>query len=218
MLVAVVVVFLLLKPDETKKLWPAVIPALAVVHFALPGAIGSFKDAFFPKGGLIAQQSRFEADYNPLLAGGRIRQLKPMLSEASGKPLFGEGYGTRISGFNEPDRNAPILDNQWLNNALDVGFIGLAALGWLMARAVRRLFRASREPSHLDDDWLFAALAASVTSFAVGMFTYDAFSYPQVTLIFWFLLGLSAALLRISGAWPASDTSTPIYPRGRSQP
>ena len=148
MLAAEVIVFLLLKPNETKKLWPALIPAIAVVHFALPGTIGGLKDAFFPKGGLIAQQSRFEADYNPLLAGGRIRLIKPMLSEASGKPFFGEGYGTRISGFNEPDRNAPILDDQWLNNVLDVGFVGLGAWVWLMVRAVRRLFRASRAPDH----------------------------------------------------------------------
>ncbi len=141
-----------------------------------------------------------------------------MLSEASGKPFFGEGYGTRITGFNTPDRNAPILDDQWLNNVLDVGFVGLGAWVWLMVRAVRRLFRASRAPSHVDDDWLFAALAASVTSFAVGMLTFDAFSFTQVTFIFWVLLGLSAALLRISGAWPASDAPTPIYGRVRSLP
>ena len=116
----------------------------SVVHFALPGTIGGFKAAFLPKGGLIAQQSRFEPGYNPQLAGGRIRLIKPMLSEASGKPFFGEGYGTRISGFNEPDRNAPILDNQWLNNVLDVGFIGLGAWVWLLIGAVRSLFRASR--------------------------------------------------------------------------
>ena len=218
MLTAEAIIFLILKPNETKKLWPALIPALAVVHFALPGTIGGLKDAFFPKGGLIAQQSRFEPDYNPLLAGGRIRLLKPMLSEASEKPFFGEGYGTRITGFNEPHPNAPILDDQWLNNALDVGFIGLAAWGWLMARAVRRLFRASRAPAHVDDDWLFAALAASVASFAVGMFTFDAFSFTQAAFLFWVILGLSAALLRISGAWPASDGSTPIYVRGPSLP
>jgi hypothetical protein len=218
MLVAEAVVFLLLKPNETKKLWPAVIPALAVIHFVMPGTLGAIKAGFFPKGGLIAQQSAHQADYNTLLAGGRISLVKPMLSEASGRPLFGEGYGTRISGFTETDRNAPILDDQWLNNVLDVGFVGLAAWVWLIARAVRKLVRASREPDHTDDGWLFVALAASVTSFAVGMFTYDAFSFIQVTLIFWVLLGLSAALLRISGAWPASDASTPIHVRVRSLP
>ena len=51
----------------------------------------------------------------------------------------------------------------------------------------------------MDDDWLFAALAASVASFAVGMLTFDAFSFTQVTFIFWILLGLSADSLRISG-------------------
>lgn len=214
MLVAEAVVFLLLKPKETKKLWPALIPALAVIHFLMPGTIGGFKESFFPKGGLIAQQSAYQADYNPLLAGGRISLIKPMLREASGRPLFGEGYGTRISGFTATDRNAPILDDQWLNNVLDVGFLGLAAWIWLMARAVRQLVRASGEPDRADDDWLFVALAASVVSFAVGMCTFDAFSYTQVTFIFWFLLGLSAALLRISGAWPASNTPPHIDSQG----
>ena len=66
--------------------------------------------------------------------------IRPMLSEASQKPVFGEGYGTRITGFDSPDRNAPILDDQWLNNVLDVGFVGLAAWVWLMVRACRKLF------------------------------------------------------------------------------
>ena len=63
------IVFLCLKPAETMKLWPALIPALAVVHFAVPGTIGSLKDAFFPKGGLIAQQSKFEAELQPTACG-----------------------------------------------------------------------------------------------------------------------------------------------------
>ena len=192
------IVFLCLKPAETMRLWPAVIPALAVLHIALPGTIGSLKDAFFPKGGLIAQQSQSQADYNPLLAGGRIRLIKPMLSEASRKPIFGEGYGTRITGFDTPDRNAPILDDQWLNNVLDVGFVGLAAWAWLMIRAGRKLFEASRRAEEARDGWLFAALGASVVSFAVGMLTFDAFSFTQAAFIFWIVLGLSAALLRIS--------------------
>jgi hypothetical protein len=217
MLGVVGIVFLRLKPDETKKLWPALVPAVVVIHFAMPGTIGTLKAAFFPKEGLIAQQSRFEADYDPLLAGGRIRLVKPMLTEASQRPLFGEGYGTRITGFNTPERNAPILDNQWLNNVLDVGFVGLAAWAWLFASAVRRLTRASRTARQAGDDWLFAALAASVASYAVGMFTFDAFDFTQVTFIFWIVLGISAALLRISRAWPNATISAPAdSPIGRA--
>jgi O-antigen ligase/polysaccharide polymerase Wzy-like membrane protein len=202
MLVVVGIVFLWLKPVETKRLWPVLVPAVVVIHFAVPGQLGNFYGAFFPKGGLIAQQSRLGANYDPLLAGGRIRLLKPMLSEASQKPLFGDGVGTRLTGFNTPDRNSPILDDQWLGLALEVGFIGLAAWAWLFVGAVRRLANASRTAIRMGDDWLFAALAASVASCAVGMFTFDAFDFTQVPFIFWILLGVSAVLLSISKTSP----------------
>ena len=93
MLVAEIIVFLRLKPKETKRLWPALIPAVVVVHVFLPGQIGTFKDALFPKGGIIAEQTQLAQDANAELAGGRIRQLKPMISEASRHPFFGEGSG-----------------------------------------------------------------------------------------------------------------------------
>ncbi len=54
MLAVVGIVFLCLKPTETKRLWPALLPAVVVIHLAVPGQLGGFKDAFFPKGGLIA--------------------------------------------------------------------------------------------------------------------------------------------------------------------
>jgi hypothetical protein len=203
MLIAEVIVFLVLKPRETKKLWPALIPALAIIHFALPGTIGGLKEAFFPKGGIIAQQSRLEPGWNPELAGGRIRQIAPELSEVSSEPLFGEGLGTRISGFSSPNRNAPILDDQWLDNIMDIGFVGFAAYLWLFVRAIRALSRASRTSSREFDDWLFAAFAASFTGFGVGMLTFDAFGFTQITIMFWVLLGLAAVLLRITAAQPA---------------
>ena len=203
MLVVVGIVFLCLKPTETKRLWPALFPAVVVIHFAVPGQLGNLYGAFFPKGGLIAQQSRFQANYDPLLAGGRIRLLKPMLSEASQKPLFGDGVGTRLTGFNTPDRNAPILDDQWLGLALEVGFVGVAAWVWLFVGAVRKLVQASRTATRVGDDWLFAALAASVASCAIGMFTFDAFDFTQVPFMFWILLGVSAVLLGLSKTSPS---------------
>ncbi len=160
MLVAEIIVFLRLKPEETKRLWPALVPAIVVIHVFLPGQIGTFKDAFFPKGGLVAEQTRLAENANEELAGGRIRQLKPMISEASRHPFFGEGFGTRLTGFNTPKRNAPILDNQWLNNLLDVGYIGFSLWVWLFVRAVRRLFRESRGADDEGDQWLFAGLTA----------------------------------------------------------
>jgi O-antigen ligase len=211
MLVVEVIVFLLLKPKETKRLWPALVPAVVVIHVFLPGQIGSFKDAFFPKGGLIAEQTRLAQDANAELAGGRIRQLKPMISEASRHPLFGEGFGTRISGFNTPERNAPILDNQWLNNLLDVGYIGFFVWVWLFARAVRRLYREARWAEDEGDQWLFAGLAATMFALPIGMLTFDSNGFVQVPFLFWIILGLSAVLIR------EQELARRVTPIGRGQ-
>ena len=198
MLIAEIIVYLRLKPAETKRLWPALIPAVVVIHVFLPGQIGTFKDAFFPKGGLIAEQTQLAQNANKELAGGRIRQLKPMITEASHHPLFGEGFGTRQTGFDNPLRNAPILDNQWLNNMLDIGYIGFALWVWLFVRAGRRLTREARWADDEGDQWLFAGLAAMVIALPFGMLTFDANSFTQVPFVFWIVLGLSAILIRVS--------------------
>jgi polysaccharide biosynthesis protein PslJ len=198
MLAAEVVLYLCLKPTETKRLWPALVPAVVVIHTFLPGQIGSFKEAFFPKGGIVQEATQVHAGSDLNLQGGRIRQLRPMISEASLHPLFGEGLGTRLTGFNTPDRNAPILDNQWLNNLLDVGYVGFGIWVWLFVRAVRRLVRESRRSEDEGDQWLFAGLAAAMVAFPIGMLTFDAFSFTQVPFLFWIMLGLSAALIRES--------------------
>ena len=52
MLVASIVVYLVLRRRETIRLWPALIPMIIMIHFAMPGVIGGFYKAFFPKGGL----------------------------------------------------------------------------------------------------------------------------------------------------------------------
>jgi polysaccharide biosynthesis protein PslJ len=195
MILAEFILFLIVKPRETKRLLPLFVPAIVVIHVLAPGAIGTFRAALFPKGGLIAEQTQLATNANAQLAGGRIRQISPMVTEASHHPFFGEGLGTRITGFDSPDRNAPILDNQWLNNLLDVGFIGFALWIWLFVRSVRMLLRRARESSGDGDEWLFLGLAASILSFAIGMLTFDAFSFTQVYFVFWILLGLSAALL-----------------------
>jgi hypothetical protein len=51
-----------------------------------------------------------------------------------------------------------------------------------------------------DGGWLEVSLAASIASFAVGMFFYDAFSFIQVTVTMLILVALSMALLQSEGA------------------
>jgi hypothetical protein len=214
MLIVELIVYLIRHRRETMHVLPALAPAIVVIHVFLPGSIGTFRQAFFPKGGLIAEQSAVVANQNNQLAGGRIRQLKPMVAEASRHPLFGEGLGTRITGFDVPQRNAPILDNQWLNNLLDVGYLGFGLWVWLFVSSVRRLFRRSRTLDEADPDiWLYDGLGAAIFAFAIGMFTFDAFSFTQIFFIFWIVLGLSAALLAVPETSPAAVTEPERRPR-----
>ncbi len=46
MLGVICLVFLWLRSREVKRLWPLIIPALVLIHLALPGAIGTFAQSF----------------------------------------------------------------------------------------------------------------------------------------------------------------------------
>jgi hypothetical protein len=191
MLVAIVLVFIRLRPVQMKRLWPALVPALLMLHVMAPGTIGTLKNSFFPAGGLVAQQ-KAEAGK---AGSGRLADLGPGLHEWSGHPLFGEGFGTRV--VNGPNANANILDDQWLGTLLETGIVGVVAWLWLIARVTRRLSReAKRDPT--DRGWLAVGLAASVVSYGASMLTYDAFAFIQATFIFFFVLGFAAVVLRLA--------------------
>ncbi len=192
MLAVILVVFAVLRPADARRALPIGLPLLIMMHLAIPGALGSLHAAFVPQGGLVAEQ---ESDAGQL-GSGRVADLGPALDQAAAQPVLGQGYGTRITDNNQEKAN--ILDNQWLGTLLETGIIGVAAWIWLFARTVRRLgARARSDPSDLG--LLMTGLAASITAFAVGLFTYDAFSFIQVTYIMFILVALSSVLLRVTG-------------------
>jgi polysaccharide biosynthesis protein PslJ len=216
MLIVVIAVFLWLRPRETKRLWPAVIPVLLAVHIAVPGALGTLRASFFPSGGLVKEQSTVVRG-NELRANGRLAKIGPSIKQWEEKPLFGIGAGTRVVGFQVKFNNAFILDDQWLGTLLDVGAFGVGAYLWLFSRAVRRCGRAAKR----DDTprgWLLTGLAASMASFAFGMLMFDAFSFIQVTFLFWIMLSLSAVLLREHGAHAPARTGDARAAAGAAAP
>lgn len=188
MLVAVALVYVLLRPRETLRFWPALIPFPAVIHFALPGTLGGLRASFFPEGGVIAEQR------NPAescTSSGRIADIGPTLDEVARQPLLGIGHGTRIvTGENV---NACILDNQWLATLLETGIIGLVAWVWFLTRFCRLLGGAAARRDRDGD--LCVALVAAVAAYATGMLTFDAFSFVQVTIILFLLMGVGASVL-----------------------
>src|SRR5262249_54858985 len=147
-----------------------------------------------PQGGIVAQQK------NANVGSGRLATLGPALdAEFIPNPVLGEGFGTRIT---TPDPvlavpNGPILDDEWLGVLLETGLVGTAALAWFFVRALRRMGKAAKRDLS-PRGWLLVATTAGVGGYALGMFTYDAFSFIQVTFLLFIVLGVGAAALRSS--------------------
>jgi O-Antigen ligase len=199
-------VFLALRPRQTLKAWPLIVPAVVVIQFAVPGALRSLESSFFPKGGLIAQQSA-HATWS---SKNRLSRISPTIKEwRSTNILVGEGYSTR-----QPDRQPEtfVLDNQWLKNLVETGILGFIGYLWLYFRAIRMLARQSRR-STVNGGWLEVALAAGIASFAAGMFFYDAFSFVQVTVIVYVVLAVVGSLEYL--VEPAATAVPRLVPKTR---
>jgi len=193
MLLTVLVVFILLKPVDMLRLWKWAIPFMIAVHLLAPGAMGSLKNAFLPPEGLVAEQQTAYSD----TSSNRLADVGPALTEWWTRPYLGYGYGTRITDPEDPKNNALILDDQWLGQLLEVGLAGTLALIWLFGRTLRRLAMGARgDPS--PHGWLLAGIAAAIAAFAIGMITFDAFAFGQVTFLLFLLIGLSVPALRFA--------------------
>lgn len=219
-ILVMLIVFLWLRPRQTLRCWPALIPILIVVHFLDPGAIGGLYQSFFPQGGLVAS----EQNGTVVGPGGvventsRLSRWGPELHAFSNyNPLFGEGFGTRVNGrtsitdkstgwgnysfsgqqspLSASKDNAEILDDQWLGTLLETGALGLIGWLWLFLRAIRRLGARARLERDTPDGWLPVALAASLAGFVASMWFYDAFTFTQGDFLLHLLIAFSAALL-----------------------
>jgi len=203
-LVVIILVFLWLRPRQVLRCWPALLPALVAVHFVAPGALGGVEQGFFPAGGLLAQQSHvFVERGGHVTDNTRLSRWGPSIQEwMEHNPLFGEGFGTRVTGLlpngrMNPDDNANVLDDEWLTTLLETGLVAVIGWWWLFGRVVRRLARRAKVEGPSPDGWLFVGLAASIASFAASMFFYDAFSFIQATSVLFVLLAFAATLLSL---------------------
>jgi polysaccharide biosynthesis protein PslJ len=181
-----------IKPRVVKRVWWLILPFVVAVNIAVPATIGTIKSSFFPAGGLVAQQ-----DTN---AGGdssnRVSDIEPSLREARSTPWVGQGWGSRVPQQLDAAKTRRILDDQWLTLLLEVGALGVFGWLWFFLRNIRLLTSAALR-DQTEHGWLLAGLAASILAFAVGMATFDAFGFPQVTLIMFILAGIGIAARRL---------------------
>jgi hypothetical protein len=206
MLAVIGIVYFRKRRKATVRALPVLLPALLVVLATAPHIIGSFYNQFFPKGGLIAQQSAKSSDGQQLGQGdNRLARVGPDLAIWSKTPFFGQGFGSRDAS---PQDTAQLhvklsgqTDDQWLESLLTTGLLGVLALVWLFFRATRRLKWIVRTNDG-SDGWLAVALLASVDAFMIGMFTFDALGFVEDTIAFFLILALAAALVGVHSREP----------------
>jgi hypothetical protein len=190
---------LLLRP-ETRRMLPYAIPlALVAIHFALPGTVAAFQHLFFPKGGIIANQAAAG------VGQARVTTLRVEAKRVSSRPFLGGGFGARITVGDR--QNAYILDDGWLGVLIDTGVVGAAGWLWLFGRFIRRTAREAKDDVG-ERGWMLAVFCASVASYAVSMFFYDAFSFIQVTIFAFVVMGMGAAVLLAPREQRASPEGT----------
>jgi O-antigen ligase len=190
MFVVVAVVFLWLRPREVRRMWPALLLTPVAIHFALPGTLGALKQTFLPAGGLVAEQ---HASANSS-GSGRLADLGPALRRWSAQPVLGQGYGTQVVNLDARGIDANIFDDQWLGMLLSTGLVGFCGWLWLFIRAVRRFGREAKNDLS-ERGWLLGSFAAGIAAYAIGMLTYDAFAFIQVTFLMFIFLGIGSALM-----------------------
>ena len=114
---------------------------VVVIHVAAPGALGTIVNSFFPKGGVVKQQSEtFIGPGGKVEYANRLSRIGPELHAfLDGDPFLGKGFGTRVTGKASIADTAIILDDQWLGTLLETGVLGV--LGWLslFVLVIRRL-------------------------------------------------------------------------------
>jgi O-antigen ligase len=148
-----------------------------VIHFASPGALGTFD--------ILANASSSGSTQQ------RLVDYSGVAPDILAHPLLGRGYGSLDT---DNSRWYRILDNEYLDELFQVGFIGLIAYLVMvfapLATAHRLIKRTRGDPSPL------IAAAAGCAAFAVVSATFDAMAYPEAPYSFFFVAGLIAAAAR----------------------
>lgn len=131
---------------------------------------------------------------------GRVARWNKALEKMQNNPLFGEGfgrYGGAVAARYIPSSN--YVDNFYLKTAAESGIIGLAAFVWLLISGVRCILNSYRR---LTDPYL-KGLAGGLFAGLMGVLLHNGveniFEVPSMTVYFWLLLGLAAALPHLDG-------------------
>jgi hypothetical protein len=176
LLVPIAVVFYVAwyRPREILRLAPiGLVVLVAAVHVAAPGALGTVLD--------INQAATSNSTTH------RLGDLSGTTPDLEAHLLLGRGFGTVNTDQSGEFR---INDNQYLDDAREVGVLGLLAYAWLILApiAAARSAIRSRDPGRSS---LALASAAGCVAFLVANALFDTLSFPQAPYMFFVVAAVS---------------------------
>lgn len=173
--VAALLVLVAYRPRKMLSLAPFGVLMLVMIHVLAPGALGGVGEqltgGFFDAGTTI----------------GRTADYQAITPDIATHPFSGRGYGTIDVARADTYR---ILDNQYLGQLLQVGFLGLVAYIGLMVAGVLLAHSVIQRARDVDARLLGLAAASGFVAFGVASALFDLFSFSQVPYMFFFIAGL----------------------------
>lgn len=152
--------------------------ALVGMRLAVPGLLGTLRSLF----------TSFSQD--PSIAG-RTQDYDYVGRFIAERPWLGRGFGTFV-----PDLYTT-LDNQYLGQIVETGYVGLAALLTLLGSGVVVAWRIRRRTTDPDQRGLAVALAAAAIVPLVTFVTFDGMAFSVVTGFTFLVLGCVGAAARL---------------------
>ena len=177
--IAIVTMMTVWTPYMIKRVGLGLVLGIAGFKVVVPGLMGTIRSLFTHLG------------TDPSISG-RTSDYAAVTPLIHARPWFGRGGGTFIPVLYR------ILDNQYLMTLIEWGIVGLTIMiiafvsPVLMGRSVRRN-APDDEARHLGQCLVASALVAVVLS---G--TFDALSFPTFSATFFILIGVAAALWRLT--------------------
>ena len=156
----------------------ALVVLVPVIHFASPGAIGSLTNLIVPSA---------NADYTD----GRASDYGAIAPDVFNNVLIGRGYGT-LDSHNW--RWYRILDNNYLGELFELGFIGLFAYIAIIATALGTAHGVIKGGGRRAPPAL--AAAAGCAAYGVVSATFDAMGFSEAPYLFLFAASLIAVVAR----------------------
>jgi polysaccharide biosynthesis protein PslJ len=152
--------------------------ALIAMRLAVPGLLGTIKSLF----------TSFSQD--PSIAG-RTEDYDYVIRFIAERPWLGRGFGTFVPEI------YTTLDNQYLGQVVETGYVGLAALLLLLGSGVVLAWRVTRRAADAEQRSLGIALTAAAMVPVVTFVTFDGLAFSVVTGFTFLVLGCVGSATRL---------------------